>query len=47
MALELKSRGIVRVRPLEGGYAEWKRLGYPLVPWKDAPAEAAGAAVPA
>jgi 3-mercaptopyruvate sulfurtransferase SseA len=24
------SRGIARVRPLEGGYDEWKRLGYPL-----------------
>jgi hypothetical protein len=22
--------GIARVRPLSGGYAEWKRLGYPL-----------------
>jgi len=22
--------GITRVRPLLGGYAEWKRLGYPL-----------------
>jgi rhodanese-related sulfurtransferase len=47
VALELKSRGIVRVRPLEGGYAEWKRLGYPLVAWKDGTPEAAGAAVPA
>jgi rhodanese-related sulfurtransferase len=25
------SRGIARVRPLEGGYDEWKRLGFPLV----------------
>jgi 3-mercaptopyruvate sulfurtransferase SseA len=24
------NRGIARVRPLEGGYDEWKRLGYPL-----------------
>jgi len=22
--------GIVRVRPLLGGFAEWKRRGYPL-----------------
>jgi len=22
--------GITRVRPLLGGFAEWKRLGYPL-----------------
>jgi len=26
------NRGIARVRPLEGGYDEWKRLGYPLEP---------------
>jgi len=26
------NRGIARVRPLEGGYDEWKRLGYPLAP---------------
>jgi rhodanese-related sulfurtransferase len=25
-------QGITRVRPLEGGYDEWKRLGYPLEP---------------
>jgi membrane protein DedA with SNARE-associated domain/rhodanese-related sulfurtransferase len=31
MALRLRSMGIYRVRPLRGGYAEWKRLGYPLV----------------
>jgi rhodanese-related sulfurtransferase len=24
------NRGIARVRPLEGGYDEWKRLGFPL-----------------
>jgi rhodanese-related sulfurtransferase len=24
------NRGINRVRPLEGGYDEWKRLGFPL-----------------
>jgi rhodanese-related sulfurtransferase len=35
VALQLKRRGIHRVRPLEGGYASWKLLGYPLVPWKD------------
>jgi 3-mercaptopyruvate sulfurtransferase SseA len=22
--------GITRIRPLSGGYAEWKRRGYPL-----------------
>lgn len=36
MALQLKRRGIHRVRPLEGGYAAWTLLGYPVVPWEDA-----------
>lgn len=31
MALRLRSIGIHRVRPLRGGYEEWRRLGYPLV----------------
>ncbi|MFP5228407.1 MAG: VTT domain-containing protein [Acidobacteriota bacterium] len=31
MALRLRSMGVHRVRPLRGGYDEWKRLGYPLV----------------
>jgi membrane protein DedA with SNARE-associated domain/rhodanese-related sulfurtransferase len=31
MALTLRGMGIDRVRPLRGGYDEWKRLGYPLV----------------
>jgi len=31
MALTLRKMGIDRVRPLRGGYDEWKRLGYPLV----------------
>ena len=31
MALRLRKIGIHRVRPLRGGYEEWKRLGYPLV----------------
>jgi membrane protein DedA with SNARE-associated domain/rhodanese-related sulfurtransferase len=29
-AMALYKLGIVRVRPLRGGYDEWKRLGYPL-----------------
>ncbi len=37
-ALTLRKMGIHRVRPLRGGYDEWKRLGYPLV---DIPAPAA------
>ena len=31
MALTLRKMGVYRVRPLRGGYDEWKRLGYPLV----------------
>jgi membrane protein DedA with SNARE-associated domain len=29
-AMTLRKLGIERVRPLRGGYDEWKRLGYPL-----------------
>jgi rhodanese-related sulfurtransferase len=35
VALQLMRLGIYRVRPLEGGYAGWKQLGYPVVPWED------------
>jgi membrane protein DedA with SNARE-associated domain/rhodanese-related sulfurtransferase len=31
MALALRKIGIHRVRPLRGGFEEWRRLGYPLV----------------
>ena len=31
MALALRKMGIRQVRPLRGGYDEWKKLGYPLV----------------
>ena len=31
MALRLRAMGIHRVRPLRGGYDEWKKLNYPLV----------------
>ena len=31
MALTMRKMGIYRVRPLLGGFDEWKRLGYPLV----------------
>jgi membrane protein DedA with SNARE-associated domain/rhodanese-related sulfurtransferase len=31
MALTIRKMGIYRVRPLRGGFDEWKRLGYPLV----------------
>ena len=30
MALQLKRRGITRVRPLEGGVAKWMALGFPV-----------------
>ena len=33
-AMTLMNLGIERVRPLRGGYDEWKRLGYPLDPAK-------------
>jgi rhodanese-related sulfurtransferase len=29
-AMTLHKMGIERVRPLRGGYDEWKRLGFPL-----------------
>lgn len=31
MALAIRKQGVYRVRPLRGGFDEWKRLGYPLV----------------
>ena len=31
MALAIRKLGVYRVRPLLGGFDEWKRLGYPLV----------------
>ena len=31
MALTIRRMGVSRVRPLLGGFDEWKRLGYPLV----------------
>jgi hypothetical protein len=31
VALLLRRRGIVRVRPLAGGFHGWRKLGYPLV----------------
>lgn len=41
MALQLRRMGIHRVRPLRGGYDEWKRLGFPLVDIAGEPAPAA------
>jgi len=31
VALQLRKIGIRRVRPLLGGFHEWKNLGFPLV----------------
>jgi len=31
VALQLRKHGIRRVRPLLGGFYEWKKLGYPLI----------------
>ena len=31
MALAIRKMGVYRVRPLLGGFDEWKRLGFPLV----------------
>jgi 3-mercaptopyruvate sulfurtransferase SseA len=31
VALQLRKHGILRVRPLLGGFYEWKKLGYPMV----------------
>jgi 3-mercaptopyruvate sulfurtransferase SseA len=31
VALQLRKHGIRRVRPLLGGFYEWKKLGYPMM----------------
>ena len=36
MALQLRKHGIHRVRPLLGGFHEWKKLGFPLVEIEEA-----------
>jgi rhodanese-related sulfurtransferase len=30
VAQKLQKLGITRVRPLQGGFSGWKKLGYPL-----------------
>jgi membrane protein DedA with SNARE-associated domain/rhodanese-related sulfurtransferase len=35
MALTLRKAGVHRVRPLRGGFDDWKHLGYPLEPIPD------------
>jgi len=46
VALRLRQRGIVRVRPLEGGLAAWKSRGYSVEAARSE-AQAAPAAAPA
>jgi 3-mercaptopyruvate sulfurtransferase SseA len=41
VALKLRRLGIRRVRPLLGGFHQWKKLGFPLV---DIPEESDAAA---
>jgi len=36
VALQLRKHGIRAVRPLLGGFYEWKRLGFPLAELVDA-----------
>jgi len=35
VALNLRKQGVYRVRPLRGGFDEWKRLGFPLETLKE------------
>jgi len=44
VALQLRKKGITRVRPLAGGYIGWRDKGYPLVPFYSQ-AEPVGASV--
>jgi len=45
VALQLKRRGIHRVRPLEGGYDGWVSEGFPLQRWVPAETTATSIAV--
>jgi 3-mercaptopyruvate sulfurtransferase SseA len=48
VALQLKRAGITKVRPLEGGFEAWRRLGLPVEPLTmDDDPEAAPARLPA
>ncbi|HEX3376082.1 MAG TPA: VTT domain-containing protein [Candidatus Acidoferrales bacterium] len=35
LALQLRSKGITKIRPLAGGYEGWRKLGYPMGPAKE------------
>ena len=41
MAMKLRQNGIYRVRPLLGGFDQWKKLGYPLEQYSEQPAQIA------
>ncbi len=41
MAMKLRQNGIYRVRPLLGGFDQWKKLGYPLEAYEEQPASIA------
>ncbi|MGE3174703.1 MAG: hypothetical protein AB7O97_18870 [Planctomycetota bacterium] len=41
MALQLRRRGITRIRPLRGGLEGWRELGLPLEPWAAATRDSA------
>jgi 3-mercaptopyruvate sulfurtransferase SseA len=44
VALQLRKLGIHHVRPLLGGFYEWKELGFPLVEIAQPASEAAASA---
>jgi 3-mercaptopyruvate sulfurtransferase SseA len=46
VALQLRKFGIRHVRPLLGGFHEWKELGFPMVEINQAVAEAAASHTP-
>jgi 3-mercaptopyruvate sulfurtransferase SseA len=39
--MRLRQEGIHRVRPLRGGFDQWKKLGFPLEDYSDQPASLA------
>jgi 3-mercaptopyruvate sulfurtransferase SseA len=46
VALELRRKGITRVRPLAGGLAGWQALGFPVVDLVPPPARTSEEAAP-
>jgi membrane protein DedA with SNARE-associated domain/rhodanese-related sulfurtransferase len=41
MAMKLRQNGVYRVRPLLGGFDQWKKLGFPLEEYEEQPASIA------